>query len=124
MGSQLTKAIDQSLPFVSTLNLRQKIVLGVSLVAALGVFGVSVHLMGNGDLKTLYSGLPPAEAQEISRRLGAKDIRYELSKDGTAISVPAGRVDDIRMQLAPEVDARATRCSISPIGRAVTLPKK
>ena len=89
MSPKLTKAIDQSRTFLSTLNPKQKSVLGGSVLATLGFFAVLMRFIGNGDLKILYSGLPPAEAQEVVRRLGAKEIPYELSKDGTSISVPA-----------------------------------
>jgi len=109
MSPQITKAIDQSRSFLFTLNSRQKIVLGASLLATFGFFGILVHFIGFGELKTLYAGLQPAEAQDISRRLGAKDVRYELSKDGTSISVPAGRVDEVRMQLAAEGLPRSGR---------------
>jgi len=109
MSPKLTKALDQSRSFLTTLNPRQRFVLSGSLLATFGLFGVLVYFIGNGDLRILYSGLQPAEAQEISRRLGAKDIRYELSKDGTAISVPAGRIDEVRMQLASEGLPRSGR---------------
>jgi len=109
MSPQITKAIDQSRSFLSTLNPKQKIALSASLLATLGFFAVLVYFLGNSDLKILYSGLQPAEAQEITRRLGAKDIRYELSKDGTSISVRAGRIDEVRMQLAAEGLPRSGR---------------
>jgi len=109
MSPQLTKAIDQSRSFISTLNSRQKTALGAILLATFGFFGVLVHFLGYSDLKMLYSGLQPADAQEISRRLGAKNIRYELSKDGTSVSVPAGRIDEVRMELASEGLPRSGR---------------
>jgi flagellar M-ring protein FliF len=109
MSPKLTQAIDQSRSFLSTLNSREKILLGGSLLATLGFFGFFVYFIGNGDLKVLYSGLQPPEAQEIARRLGAKEIRYDLSKDGTSISVPAGRIAEVRMQLASEGLPRSGR---------------
>jgi flagellar M-ring protein FliF len=109
MSPQLTKAIDQSRSFISTLNSRQKTASGAILLATFGFFGVLVHFLGYSDLKTLYSGLQPADAQEVSRRLGARNIRYEISKDGTSVSVPAGRIDEVRMQLASEGLPRSGR---------------
>ena len=45
----------------------------------------------------------------LFRRLGAKEIPYEASKDGTSISVPAGRIDEVRLQLASEGLPRSGR---------------
>lgn len=109
MSPKLTKALDQSRSFLVTLNPKQKVALSGSFLATLGLFGVMFYFIGNGDLKVLYSGLQPSEAQEISRRLGARNLRYELSKDGTSISVPAGRIDEVRMQLASEGLPRSGR---------------
>lgn len=109
MSPQLAKTLDQSRTFLLALNPKQKVVLGGSALVTLGLFAFLAHFVGSGDLKTLYSGLPPAEAQEVARRLGAKDVPYEISKDGTAVSVPAGRIDEVRMQLASEGLPRSGR---------------
>lgn len=109
MSPRLTKTIEQSRTFLSALNPKQKSILGASVLATLAFFAVLMRVIGNGDLKILYSGLPPAEAQEVVRRLGAKEIPYELSKDGTSISVPLGRIDEVRMQLASEGLPRSGR---------------
>jgi flagellar M-ring protein FliF len=109
MSPKLTKTIEQSRAFLVALNPKQRFVLGASVLATLGFFAVLMHFIGNGDLRILYSGLPPAEAQEVVRRLGAKEIPYELSKDGTSISVPVGRIDEVRMQLASEGLPRSGR---------------
>lgn len=109
MSSKLTKTIEQSQAFLAALNQKQKFVLGASVLATVGFLAVVMHFVGNGDLRVLYSGLPAAEAQEVVRRLGAKEIPYELSKDGTSISVPTGRIDEVRLQLASEGLPRSGR---------------
>ena len=62
-----------------------------------------------GTLRFFTPGFRAAEAQEVVRRLGAKEIPYELSKDGTSISVPTGRIDEVRLQLASEGLPRSGR---------------
>lgn len=109
MSPRVTTALDQSKTFLAALKPRQKLALGGSVLGTVGLLALIVHMVGNGDLKILYSGLPPAEAQEVARRLGSRDIPYELSKDGTSISVSAGRIDDVRMQLASEGLPRSGR---------------
>ena len=109
MSPKLTTTIDQIRTFLSALKPMQKFVLSASVLGTLVLCAAAVHYVGNGDLGVLYSGLPPAEAQEIVRRLGTKEIAYELSKDGTSISVPVGRIDEVRMQLASEGLPRSGR---------------
>jgi flagellar M-ring protein FliF len=109
MSPQVTKAIDQTRTFLFALNPKQRFVLSGSVLATLGFFAILIHFIGNGDLRILYSGLQPAEAQEIARRLGAKEIPFDLSKDGTSISVPLGQIDKVRMQLASEGLPRSGR---------------
>ena len=102
MSPQITRALDQSRTFVSALSGKQKAALIGSVVATIGLCAFLTHSVGVGEMKTLYTGLQPAETQEVTRRLGTRGIPYELSKDGTSIGVSAGRLDEIRMQLAAE----------------------
>src|ERR1035438_9104329 len=109
MSPKMTTTIEQIRTFLSALKPMQKFVLSASVLGTLVFCAFAVRYIGNGDLGILYSGLPPAEAQEIVRRLGTKEIAYELSKDGTSISVPVGRIDEVRMQLASEGLPRSGR---------------
>ena len=109
MNPKVATALVQSKTFLAALKPKQKFVLGASVLTTFGFFAVVAHFVGNSDLKVLYSGLQPAETQEIARRLGAKDVSYELSKDGTSISVPIGKIDQVRMQLASEGLPRSGR---------------
>ena len=44
---------------------------------------VFVQLIGKPDYKTLYSGLNPGDAQDITASLAAKKIPFEQSPDGS-----------------------------------------
>lgn len=72
---------------------------GVVVVATLALF---VNLFSRADYKPLYSDLAPNETQTIAARLGARRIPYRLSGDGSSIRVPAGRLDEARLELAAE----------------------
>ena len=86
--------------FLRGLTLRQRatLVLGTVLVAA--TLWVFVRLLSKADFKPLYSGLAPAEAQALSQQLAAKNIPYELSSDGTTLSVPTDKLDAVRLDMA------------------------
>ncbi len=63
---------------------------------------VFVQLIGKPDYKTLYSGLNPGDAQEITAALAAKKIPFEQSPDGTSILVPADKLDSARLEVASQ----------------------
>ena len=59
-----------------------------------------VRLIGKAEYTTLYSDMSPDEAQRVSLRLASQNIPYELSADGTQLSVPADRLDAVRLDMA------------------------
>ncbi|HEY0309032.1 MAG TPA: flagellar basal-body MS-ring/collar protein FliF [Acidobacteriaceae bacterium] len=86
--------------FWASRSQQQKIYLGAGLavmVAAAIFFG---QMISAPDYKPLMSGLEAADAQTIAAQLAAKKIPYEISKDGTSISVPADQVDAARLEVA------------------------
>lgn len=98
----MEKFLTQIAAFVRGLNSRQKILLGGSAVAVLLVILIFVRLSQNAEYKTLYTGLQPADEQSVIQSLAAKGIPYQVSTDGTTVSVPADRVDKARLELAGE----------------------
>jgi flagellar M-ring protein FliF len=73
---------------------------GAALVGiALWVF---VGLLGKPKYVTLYSGLKPADAQALGSRLGARNIPYQLSPDGSSLLVPAEQLDASRLETASQ----------------------
>lgn len=66
------------------------------------VIGIFVRLTEKADFKVLYSGLAPQDAQAVVQSLSVKNIAYQLSTDGTSVSVPADQLDKVRLQLAAE----------------------
>ena len=93
---------DQIQKYLSGLSRRQQITLagGTALVVA-SLVGF-VFLIGRADMKPLYSGLQPEEAQFIARTLAAENIPYEISNDATSLRVPASKVDSVRLELASQ----------------------
>jgi flagellar M-ring protein FliF len=63
---------------------------------------VFVGLLEKPKYVTLYSGLKPSEAQGLGSRLGARNIPYQLSSDGSSLLVPAEQLDASRLETASQ----------------------
>jgi flagellar M-ring protein FliF len=96
------KFLKQLQAFVAGLSLQQKVLLGGGVLLVVAVLAVFVKLTEKADFKVLYSGLAPQDAQSVVQSLSVKNIAYQLSTDGTSVSVPADQLDKVRMQLAAE----------------------
>ena len=97
----MDKALQQLLAFVKALSLRQRVILGGSIVLVGGTVWLFTHLMGS-DYKTLYSGMAPADAQSVGQKLAAQNITYQVSPDGTAILVKSDELDKARLEVASQ----------------------
>jgi len=79
---------------------QQRIYLGAGvavMIAAAIFFG---QMLTTPDYKPLMSGMEAADAQTVAAQLAAKKIPYQISPDGTSISVPADQVDAARLEVA------------------------
>lgn len=104
-----TNAIDQIRLFWAGQNGRQKaFLIGGALAAGVLVL-VFVRLIGTPDYKTLSSGLAPDDAKALAAALDQQSIPHQISADGKSISVPAGKLDAARMQLASDQDLHSGR---------------
>ena len=72
----MDKALQQLLAFVKALSLRQRVILGGSIVLVGGTVWLFTHLMGS-DYKTLYSGMAPADALKSATSIAARVLRME-----------------------------------------------
>lgn len=84
------------------LTQRQKLLILAALIAAGGTLWLFVSLLGRGDYRVLYSGLDPTESNTIVKRLAEESIPAETSADGKTLSVPAGRLDKARLDMAAQ----------------------
>ncbi|MFZ0314402.1 MAG: flagellar basal-body MS-ring/collar protein FliF [Candidatus Korobacteraceae bacterium] len=105
----IEQVIEQAKRFVAGLTMKQRglMVAGAVLVAA--TLYVFVELIGKPEYKTLYSGMSPADAQEITASLAARKIPFEQSPDGASILVPADKLDSARLELASQPMPRSGR---------------
>lgn len=105
----LTQGVQQARTFFLSLSPKQRLLLGGAAVLVAATLYVFVQLIGKPDYKTLYSGLNPADAQDIAASLTAKKIPFEQSADGTGILVPADKLDSARLEVASQPMPRSGR---------------
>ena len=98
----MDKFLQQISAFLSSLTLKQRLLLGGSAILVGGVVWLFVCLLGGGDYKPLYSGMAPADAQSLGQRLGAQNIAYQISSDGTTVLVRADQIDKARLEAASQ----------------------
>jgi flagellar M-ring protein FliF len=84
------------------LSVGQRAMLAVGAILVGGTLWLFVALMGKPKYVPLYTGLKPGDAQSMSGRLAARNIPYELSPDGTTLSVPADQLDAARLETASQ----------------------
>ncbi len=78
----------------------QKLVLAFIGALAVGLFAYNFASSQSKPMATLYSSLEAEDAGAITAELDSLGIRHELSAGGTAIQVPADKVDEARIELA------------------------
>jgi flagellar M-ring protein FliF len=95
--------------FFKALGTRQKLLLAGGGVIVLATLFVFVKLLGKPEMKPLYTGMNAGDAQTLAAKLALRKIPYEISSDGSAISVPAEQLDTARLQMAAEGKPRSGR---------------
>jgi flagellar M-ring protein FliF len=84
------------------LTLRQKITLGVGVIAALGLLSLLVQWNESRNYRPLFSNLSAEDAGRISGRLRESGVKFRLSENGEAVYVPSEKVAETRLSLAAE----------------------
>ena len=96
------QAFEQAGAMLRSLTLGQRLVLGVGTVLVGATLWAFTGLMGSAKFVTLYSGLKAGDAQEMSSRLAAKNIPFQLSPDGSSLLVPQDQLDAARLETASQ----------------------
>lgn len=96
------QSLRQAGSLVQGMTLRQKLMLGGSVLAVVAALALFVYYMNPAPDSVLYSGLNAADAQQVTGALASLGVPYTLSTDGASISVPADRLDHARLALAAQ----------------------
>jgi flagellar M-ring protein FliF len=96
----LSQVMDRAKVFWAGLRPQQRIYFGVGAAITVAAVVLFVKMIATPNYKVLSTGLEAADAQTVASQLAAKKIPYQLSPDGTSISVPADQVDAARLEVA------------------------
>jgi flagellar M-ring protein FliF len=97
--SNIASQIQQTLKDMSTTQKGMVAAITLTMVLVLVGFGLWASQESMG---TLFTNLPPLDANRIVEELKKSNIKYELSQDQRTISVPEKRVGELRLTFAGE----------------------
>jgi flagellar M-ring protein FliF len=92
--------MDQIRRLWESLSLRQRISLGVAVLAVLGGIAMLVRYQSEHDFVVLFSGLAPEDAAAVMNRIKEKNAEYRLSENGSAVLVRTKLLNEMRLELA------------------------
>ena len=98
----MNESLKQMQEFLAGLTVNQKAVIAVGTLLVASTLWFFVRVLGTPDQKTLFTGLSTSDAKNMTSKLAAKNIPYELSADGTSIQVAADQLDRARMETASQ----------------------
>ena len=107
--TSFSKAVGQAGAFLKALSGRQKLLLGGGGVVMLATLLIFVKLLAKPEMKPLYTGMNAVDAQSLAAKLALRKIPYEISSDGSSISVAAEQLDAARLGIAAEGKPRSGR---------------
>jgi len=77
------------------------VVLSFVALSAIAVVFIGMAL-SKPHMSVVFSGLESEDAGAIVQKLSEQKVPYELSADGTTVSVPSNQADEIRLQMATQ----------------------
>jgi len=102
----------------ANLSLRQRVTIGLVIVAvAAGIYAL-VHWQKEGDFKPLYTGLAPEDAGAIVQKLKESGIEYRLPESGGVVMVPSARLAELRLVMATAGIPRSGRIGFELFDKA------
>ena len=84
----------------ANLTLRQRVTIGLILVAVTAGLYALVHWQKEADFKPLFTGLAPEDAGAIVQKLKENGVDYRLPESGGAVLVPSARLAELRFTMA------------------------
>ena len=84
----------------SALSGARKMVLASVTILILASIFIFVYITNQEDYRVLFSNLTSDDASNIVTKLKEKKVPYQVSPSGDVISVPSGKVSELRLELA------------------------
>lgn len=94
--------MNQIRALLERLSLKQKISIGVALVAILGgIFGF-IQYQKEKDYKLLFKDMSAEDAGVLTARLREKNVDYKIGEDGMSVYVRSAKLSELRLDLAAQ----------------------
>ena len=92
--------MDQLKKLLSTLSMRQKIIIAAAVV--LVASGLSFFVRWNHDrgFKPLFTGMSTEDASAVVQKLKESGTEYRITDNGGSVLVPEAKLDELRLQMA------------------------
>jgi flagellar M-ring protein FliF len=84
----------------ANLTLRQRVTIGLMVMAVAAGMYALVHWQKEADFKPLYTGLAPEDAGAIVQKLKESGVDYRLPESGGVVMVPSARLAELRLTMA------------------------
>ncbi|MGB7760576.1 MAG: flagellar basal-body MS-ring/collar protein FliF [Bryobacteraceae bacterium] len=84
----------------ANLTLRQRVTIGLIVMAVAAGLYALVHWQKEADFKPLYTGLAPEDAGAIVQKLKESGVEYRLPESGGVVMVPSSRLAELRLAMA------------------------
>lgn len=98
----LLKQVNELPRKLGAISVGSKILLGVLAIAVAGGAALLTLISSGGEYQYAYTNLSTEDSTEMAARLKTAAIPHRFEAGGTALSVPASRVYDVRLLLATE----------------------
>ncbi|HUB83527.1 MAG TPA: flagellar basal-body MS-ring/collar protein FliF [Bryobacteraceae bacterium] len=85
---------------LANLSMRQRISIGVVLLAAAGGIFLLVERQREADFRPLFTGVAPEDASAIIQKLKEAGVDYRLATDGGVVLVPSAKLAEMRINMA------------------------
>jgi len=87
---------------LARLDRTRKILLGLGVLAMVGLLGLAFYMANRPDYRVLYANLSDKDGGAVLAQLSQMNVPYKHADAGQAILVPADRVHDVRLKLASQ----------------------
>ncbi|MFD2682834.1 flagellar basal-body MS-ring/collar protein FliF [Bacillus seohaeanensis] len=102
MNETIKKYQTQMKTFWSSRSKKQKVIMGISVLAVIIAVTAASFFATRTTLVPLYSNLSPSETGTIKENLDGRGIQSEITDGGSTINVPKEQVDTLKVELAAE----------------------
>ncbi|MGB9456905.1 MAG: flagellar basal-body MS-ring/collar protein FliF [Bryobacteraceae bacterium] len=102
----------------ANLTLRQRVTIGLMLVAVAAGLYALVHWQKEADFKPLFTDLAPEDAGAIVQKLKESGVEYRLPESGGTVLVPSARLAELRLTMATQGLPRSGRIGFELFDKA------